>query len=477
MSSKRSTGAARKHTRHATRWGRYPLAGALLLAVLVACGISAQLFATSDTPHGSSLEDADPTLYAHGHRLRPLVEETGGAQTLNIYGPGGQIIAQAARDDQGSQAVRYLLADHLGSTRVVVGADGNAVAHFEYGPHGETAAAGTAAAEVRYRYTGHPYDESQGLYQTPARGYDPTLGRFLSVDPQRQDASPYVYAGNNPVGLVDPTGGGGVPFFIQSGFKVDANDRSPEADDIARRMGLRSDQHVLNAQSLFNRKDGSSAVDVIHQQGLEWLREGHNQRLYWMVGMETSAGELNNIRTGLDELRRWSPTLARDIVIINHEAYGLAPPTTPIEKQLTRIEEHFSVVHAAKAWGSETAPGEELFARTYKNYAGKQYFPPEDLRQYIDTSVTFMRPSELRRNIDSVAASVPELSNRTGVELHEFPSLLRAARINRPGDVPGISVRPAPMRTTRIVFVASPEEVIIDAPLRNPQNARITLPE
>ena len=67
---------------------KYLLAGALLVAVLVASGISAQLFATSDTLHGSSLEDADPTLYAHGHRLRPLVEETSGVQTLNIYAPG-----------------------------------------------------------------------------------------------------------------------------------------------------------------------------------------------------------------------------------------------------------------------------------------------------------------------------------------------------------------------------------------------------
>ena len=78
MEHKRSATAARKRLKPIARWGRYLLAGALLLAVLVASGISAQLFATSDTPHGSSLEDADPTLYAHGDRLRPLVEETGG---------------------------------------------------------------------------------------------------------------------------------------------------------------------------------------------------------------------------------------------------------------------------------------------------------------------------------------------------------------------------------------------------------------
>ena len=93
-------------------------------------------------------------------------------------------------------------------------ANGNAVARFEYGPYGETTAAGTAAAEVRNRYTGHPYGEGQGVYETPNCVYDPTLGRFLSVDPQREGASPYGYTGNNPVGYIDPTGEIPYPFSL-----------------------------------------------------------------------------------------------------------------------------------------------------------------------------------------------------------------------------------------------------------------------
>ena len=225
MAKKRSQPVARKRTQPPACWGRYILVVALLLAVLVASGISAQLFATSDTPHGSSREDADSTLYAHGDRLRPLVEETGGAQTLNIYGPGGQIIAQVARDGLGgSQKAPHLLADHLGSTRAALDADGNVVARFEYGPHGETAEASGAAAELLYRYTGHPYDEEQGLYQTPARGYDPATGRFLSVDADRQSTNPYSYASNNPTNKVDPDGFYDVYFFLYSGYGTVINE-------------------------------------------------------------------------------------------------------------------------------------------------------------------------------------------------------------------------------------------------------------
>lgn len=37
--------------------------------------------------------------------------------------------------------------------------------------------------------------------------YDPLIGRFLQVDPERQYASPYMAMGNNPLRMVDPTGG------------------------------------------------------------------------------------------------------------------------------------------------------------------------------------------------------------------------------------------------------------------------------
>ena len=37
--------------------------------------------------------------------------------------------------------------------------------------------------------------------------YDPVIGRFTIIDPYREFWSPYVGLGNNPVNLVDPTGG------------------------------------------------------------------------------------------------------------------------------------------------------------------------------------------------------------------------------------------------------------------------------
>jgi RHS repeat-associated protein len=69
-----------------------------------------------------------------------------------------------------------------------------------------------SGGEVRYTYTGQETEDAiasggtGGLMNYGARMYDPQMGRFLSVDPAGQYQSPYTYAGNNPVGMVDPDG-------------------------------------------------------------------------------------------------------------------------------------------------------------------------------------------------------------------------------------------------------------------------------
>ena len=59
---------------------------------------------------------------------------------------------------------------------------------------------------TRADYTGHELDEESGQHYAGARYYDAALARWHVIDPLWQYASPYVYAGNSPVSLVDPDG-------------------------------------------------------------------------------------------------------------------------------------------------------------------------------------------------------------------------------------------------------------------------------
>lgn len=54
-------------------------------------------------------------------------------------------------------------------------------------------------------------DDETGWNHFELREYDPEVGRFLIPDPARQYHSPYVSMGNNPINMVDPTGGTACP--------------------------------------------------------------------------------------------------------------------------------------------------------------------------------------------------------------------------------------------------------------------------
>lgn len=68
----------------------------------------------------------------------------------------------------------------------------------------------------------HLYDSSLSLYYMKARFYDPSVGRFTSLDPLIRDSetvesvNPYSYVENNPVNRLDPTGREGTVFNFGS---------------------------------------------------------------------------------------------------------------------------------------------------------------------------------------------------------------------------------------------------------------------
>ena len=68
---------------------------------------------------------------------------------------------------------------------------------------------GSATGGPRGRYCanlGHVQDDESGLVYMRARYYEPGSGRFISEDRGRDEENWYVYASNNPIQNVDPSG-------------------------------------------------------------------------------------------------------------------------------------------------------------------------------------------------------------------------------------------------------------------------------
>lgn len=152
------------------------------------------------TSQDSSGKQTASKLYLHGLNDYPLLEVSD--QTVQyIYGIGG--LVALVKDGK----VYTVLKDHLGSTRVVVDEAGTVIAAFDYLPFGDLMGTAYGNPEIiSYRYTGQEFDAELGLYNYRARIYDPHLGRFYATDPKAQFASSYLYAGNNPINMVDPEG-------------------------------------------------------------------------------------------------------------------------------------------------------------------------------------------------------------------------------------------------------------------------------
>ncbi|KRA21044.1 hypothetical protein ASD69_07070 [Lysobacter sp. Root604] len=135
----------------------------------------------------------------------------GGAQTTqeNVY-LGGSVIATIDHNWPSNTiiATKYQHTDALGSPVATTSTSGALIERTNYEPYGSA----INKTVDGIGYTGHVMDGATGLTYMQQRYYDPTLGRFLSVDPVTADGNGgsnfnrYWYANNSPYKFTDPDG-------------------------------------------------------------------------------------------------------------------------------------------------------------------------------------------------------------------------------------------------------------------------------
>ncbi|MEU2469361.1 RHS repeat-associated core domain-containing protein [Streptomyces sp. NPDC012486] len=161
------------------------------------------------------------TYDADGNRI--IAKNADGSSTLTL--PNGDELTLAANGTKtGTRyythngetiAVRtggtisYLISDHQGTAMTAITVGTLALTRRKQLPFGQLRSEQSTAFGTR-GYVGGTNDPT-GLTHLGAREYDPTLGRFLSVDPiidinQPAQMNAYSYAHNNPLTLSDPDG-------------------------------------------------------------------------------------------------------------------------------------------------------------------------------------------------------------------------------------------------------------------------------
>ena len=160
------------------------------------------------------------------HFEKEVNTQTGLTEFKHYVKVGGSIVAIQTRRSDGTEDVKYLIPDHLGSTSLVTDSLGAVVDRQAFDPWGDrrVASGSTVGAadpanliqptSTTRGYTGHEQLDqgNMGLTHMNGRVYDPTLGRFISADPNvpapfsSQSFNRFSYVRNSPLNATDPTG-------------------------------------------------------------------------------------------------------------------------------------------------------------------------------------------------------------------------------------------------------------------------------
>ncbi|MCX2970996.1 MULTISPECIES: polymorphic toxin-type HINT domain-containing protein [Streptomyces] len=160
------------------------------------------------TPTGATLflGDTEVTVDTTGNATQARRYYTHPGAPTTVRSTGGSA-------DRADHELTVLLADHHNTANTAVTlADGMPVQRRKFDPFGNPRGTEPTAWPGRDSFLGTGIDDpATGLTHIGAREYDPTTGRFISVDPLIDITDPtqmngYNYANNNPVTLWDPSG-------------------------------------------------------------------------------------------------------------------------------------------------------------------------------------------------------------------------------------------------------------------------------
>ncbi|MEU6851720.1 RHS repeat-associated core domain-containing protein [Actinacidiphila alni] len=158
-------------------------------------------------------DNGTTTVFLGADQLTLNSAGTATADTRYYSVAGAPTAVRTATTGTTTTKLHFQAADPHGTATTDITADNTSVTRRAYTPFGQdrTTGGNPTAWPGDQGYVGGAPDPITGLTNLGAREYDPTLGRFLSVDPILDARNPqqwngYAYADNTPIDAADPSG-------------------------------------------------------------------------------------------------------------------------------------------------------------------------------------------------------------------------------------------------------------------------------
>ncbi|MFE9747142.1 RHS repeat-associated core domain-containing protein [Saccharothrix saharensis] len=361
------------------------------------------------------------TLYLGNQEIRVDLN-TGAKKGTRYYNHGDQTVA--VRTEAG---LSWLAADHQGTAKVSIDSSTLSVTRRRHLPFGEE--------RGRYSwwpdeggFVGGTVDGKLGLTHLGAREYDPTLGRFLSVDPLMDLSDPqqthgYTYGNNNPVTFADPSGL--IPDYCVDG-SVSCHGYHPHTG-CPGGCGTTANQEWWQGVESAGEEAQAAALQaqgITEEQYRDLQELMYDQRDGWQVTLDLLVELLGEI-SGFNSIRG---CLKGDGVMVCVEALIDVVPWNKIPKLLGNLGKVFNAFRRGASWASDVAEARDKVTKVNtvvdaaraaaRSCAAKNSFPGDTLVLMADGSTKRIDQVEVG---DKVANSEPE-SERT--EQHDVVGVI-----------------------------------------------------
>jgi RHS repeat-associated protein len=197
--------------------------------------------ATSTTPPATGSSPTTPTAQPSTYPARKsAATRSGAAAATRYYSPNAVRTTTAG--------LTWQCADAHGTAQLSIKATDLSITRRKTDPYGNPRGTQPTWPTTRGFLNGHT--DPTGLTHLGAREYDPTTGRFISIDPILNPADPlqmngYTYADNNPTTNSDPTG---LEHDAEAGAcsvaSVGCGAKSTNEDQVARQMIGHTPRHA-----------------------------------------------------------------------------------------------------------------------------------------------------------------------------------------------------------------------------------------